>query len=139
MKKCVLARMSSVFLLCFALSLSFAGAAIADSSLDETIDALITLFEAKDYRAIVLEYSHPDAIIKMEQPDVADRQEARQEAIEKLIALQERFGGMTLKRLTEAKEMKPEYLNDGRDALFNFGGGYYLRFRKNFSGKWCLL
>ncbi len=103
-------------------------------SLDETIDALIALFEAKDYRGMVTQYSHPDAIAKME-TDGADKQKA----IGKLIALQEEFGGITLKRLKEAKKMKPRYLNDGRDALFDFKGGYFLRFRKDISGKWCLL
>lgn len=127
--------LGSIFLLCFSFALSFAGEAIADSSsLDETIDALITLFDAKDYRAVVVQYSHPDAIVRMEIPD-GDIEGA----IHKLILLQERFGGMTLKRLKEAKDIRPHYFNDGQDALFDFGGGYFLRFRKDSSGKWCLL
>lgn len=123
----------------FMFGLAYSAEALS-SSLDETIDALITLFEARDYRTIVLEYSHPDTIAAMEKasntPDPAER---RQEAVNKLVLHQEEFGGMTLKRLKEAKDMKPAYLNNGRDALFDFGGGYFLRFRKNNNGEWCFL
>lgn len=119
----------------FVLMGSFLGSVAAQPlSLDETIDALIVLFEAGDYRVVVTQYSHPDAIAGQEAGGVG-----REEAINKLVTLQEQFGGLTLKRLKEAKGMQPQYLNDGQDALFDFKGGYFLRFRKDIYGKWRLL